>query len=118
MYGTDTLEGNVTLTYDGTPDMSKAGSAVIKISGTLANDNYTITYVDGKLTVNRRSFGGGSSSSNSSGNTISTSGKSDNGSISTDKPTAKKGDTVTVTVTPQDGYKLDKLIVTDSKEAL
>ena len=115
MYGTDTLEGNVTLTYDGTPDMSKAGSAVIKISGTLANDNYTITYVDGKLTVNRRSFGGGSSSSNSSGNTISTSGKSDNGSISTDKPTAKKGDTVTVTVTPQDGYKLDKLIVTDSK---
>ena len=99
MYGTDTLEGNVTLTYDGTPDMSKAGSAVIKISGTLANDNYTITYVDGKLTVNRRSFGGGSSSSNSSGNTISTSGKSDNGSISTDKPTAKKGDTVTVTPT-------------------
>lgn len=115
MYGTDTLEGNVTLTYDGTPDMSKAGSTVIKISGTLANDNYTITYVDGKLTVNRRSSGGGSSSSNSSGNTISTSGKSDNGSISTDKPTAKKGDTVTVTVTPQDGYKLDKLIVTDSK---
>ena len=115
MYGTDTLEGNVTLTYDGTPDMSKAGSTVIKISGTLANDNYTITYVNGKLTVNRRSFGGGSSSSNSSGNTISTSGKSDNGSISTDKPTAKKGDTVTVTVTPQDGYKLDKLIVTDSK---
>ena len=45
MYGTDTLEGNVTLTYDGTPDMSKAGSTVIKISGTLANDNYTITYV-------------------------------------------------------------------------
>ena len=115
MYGSDTLEGNVTLTYDGTPDMSKAGSAVIKISGTLANDNYTITYVDGKLTVNRRSSGGGSSSSNSSANTISTSGKSDNGSISTDKPTAKKGDTVTVTVTPQDGYKLDKLIVTDSK---
>ena len=115
MYGSDTLEGNVTLTYDGTPDMSKAGSAVIKISGTLANDNYTITYVDGKLTVNRRSSGGGSSSSNSSANTISTSGKSDNGSISTDKPTAKKGDTVTVTVTPQDGYKLDKLIVTDEK---
>ena len=115
MYGTDTLEGNVTLTYDGTPDMNKAGSTVIKISGTLANDNYTITYVDGKLTVNRRSFGGGSSSSNSSGNTISTSGKSDNGSISTDKPTAKKGDTVTIIVTPESGYKLDKLTVTDSK---
>lgn len=115
MYGTDTLEGNVTLTYDGTPDMSKAGSAVIKISGTLANDNYTITYVNGKLTVNRRSSGGGSSSSNSSANAISTSGKSDNGSISTDKPTAKKGDTVTIIVTPESGYKLDKLTVTDSK---
>lgn len=115
MYGTDTLEGNVTLTYDGTPDMSKAGSTVIKISGTLANDNYTITYVNGKLTVNRRSSGGGSSSSNSSANAISTSGKSDNGSISTDKPTAKKGDTVTIIVTPESGYKLDKLTVTDSK---
>ena len=115
MYGTDTLEGNVTLTYDGTPDMNKAGSTVIKISGTLANDNYTITYVNGKLTVNRRSSGGGSSSSNSSANAISTSGKSDNGSISTDKPTAKKGDTVTIIVTPESGYKLDKLTVTDSK---
>ena len=115
MYGTDTLEGNVTLTYDGTPDMSKAGSTVIKISGTLANDNYTITYVNGKLTVNRRSSGGGSSSSNSSANAISTSSKSDNGSISTDKPTAKKGDTVTIIVTPESGYKLDKLTVTDSK---
>ena len=74
MYGTDTLEGNVTLTYDGTPDMSKAGSTVIKISGTLANDNYTITYVNGKLTVNRRSSGGGSSGSGSMGSVDITTG--------------------------------------------
>ena len=32
-----------------------------------------------------------------------------------DKTSAKQGDTVTITVTPNDGYKLDKLTVTDAK---
>ena len=68
------------------------------------------------LTVSARSSsGGGSSAGSSSANAVSTSGKSDNGSVSADKSTAKKGDTVAITVTPDAGYELGKLTVTDSK---
>ena len=55
-----------------------------------------------------------SSSSSSTSNTVSASTAS-NGKISLDKSTAKKGDTVTVTVTPDAGYQLDKLTVIDAK---
>ena len=55
-----------------------------------------------------------SSSSSSTSNTVSASTAS-NGKISLDKSTAKKGDTVTVTVTPDAGYQLDKLTITDAK---
>ena len=55
-----------------------------------------------------------SSSSSSTSNTVSASTAS-NGKVSLDKSTAKKGDTVTVTVTPDAGYQLDKLTVTDAK---
>ena len=41
--------------------------------------------------------------------------KSDNGSVSIDKASASKGSTVTVTVKAKDGYKLDKLTITDAK---
>ena len=41
--------------------------------------------------------------------------KSDNGSVSIDKTSASKGSTVTVTVKAKDGYKLDKLTITDAK---
>ena len=55
-------------------------------------------------------------SSGSSSNptySVTTPSKSENGKVSLDKSTAKKGDTVTVTVTPDAGYQLDKLTVTD-----
>ena len=55
-----------------------------------------------------------SSSSSSTSNTVSASTAS-NGKVSLDKSTAKKGDTVTVTVTPDAGYKFDKLTITDAK---
>ena len=55
-----------------------------------------------------------SSSSSSTSNTVSASTAS-NGKASLDKSTAKKGDTVTVTVTPDAGYQLDKLTITDAK---
>lgn len=44
---------------------------------------------------------------------VTTPSKSENGKVSLDKSTAKKGDAVTVTVTPDAGYQLDKLTVTD-----
>ena len=55
-----------------------------------------------------------SSSSSSASNTVSASTAS-NGKVSLDKSTAKKGDSVTVTVTPDAGYQLDKLTITDAK---
>ena len=92
LVGADTLSGTVTLTYEQTPDMSKAGEIAINITGTLSNDNYEITYVSGTLTVSRQSSsdsgfssggsgGGGGSSSGGSGN-------NDNTNQPKDKPQA------------------------------
>ena len=54
-----------------------------------------------------------SSSSSNPTYSVTTPSKSENGKVSLDKSTAKKGNTVTVTVTPDAGYQLDKLTVTD-----
>lgn len=58
------------------------------------------------------------SSNSSSGSTITnavSASTASNGKVSLDKSTAKKGDTVTITVTPDTGYELGKLTVTDAK---
>ena len=79
LVGADTLSGTVTLTYEQTPDMSKAGEIAINITDTLSNDNYEITYVSGTLTVSRQSSSdGGSSSGGSGGGGGSSSGGSGN----------------------------------------
>lgn len=80
-----------------------------------ATQTFTITE-NTTITANfteHRSSGGGSSSSSSSSNV--TASKADNGLVALDKTSASKGSTVTVTVKPETGYKLDKLTVTDSK---
>ena len=59
-------------------------------------------------------YKGSSHHSSSTSNPVSASTAS-NGKVSLDKSTAKKGDTVTVTVTPDAGYQLDKLTITDAK---
>ena len=74
--------------------------------------NYTAADSTCTVSVTRRSSSSGSSSSNPT-YSVSTPSKSENGKVSLDKSTAKKGDTVTVTVTPDAGYQLDKLTVTD-----
>ena len=58
--------------------------------------------------------GDGAAVSTSPNNEISASAAS-NGKVSLDKHTAKKDDTVTITVTPDAGYKLEQLTVTDAK---
>ena len=111
LVGKDKLDGNVTLSYDPTPDMSKTGELAIKFTGTLANDNYTINYADGKLSItNRPSSGGGSYTPTYP---VSTPSKTENGSVSSNVKNASKGDTVTITVKPDSGYVLDDLTVTD-----
>lgn len=54
----------------------------------------------------------GSSSSNPT-YSVTTPSKSENGGVAVSLKNARKGDTVTVTVTPDAGYQLDKLTVTD-----
>lgn len=54
-----------------------------------------------------------SSSSSNPTYSVSTPSKSENGGVAVSTKNARKGDTVTVTVTPDAGYQLDKLTVTD-----
>ena len=58
----------------------------------------------------RRSSGGGSSSPSYS---VTTPGKTENGTVTVSPRSAKKGDPVTITVKPDSGYRLDDLTVTD-----
>ena len=93
LVGADTLSGTVTLTYAQTPDMSKTGKTTINITGTLSNDNYKITYVQGTLTVSDRpsSGGGGSSSGGPDGGGGSSSGGSGNSGNTSQPDTGKPG---------------------------
>ena len=93
-------------------DNSKAGTYTITVSGPKDITNYTITYVSGTLTVSRRSSGSSSSSSEKT-YAVSTE-KSKNGSVKLSDAKAAKGDTVTITVKPDDGYVLDTLTVVDA----
>ena len=92
LVGADTLSGTVTLTYEQTPDMSKAGEIAINITDTLSNDNYEITYVSGTLTVSRQSSSDGDSSSGGSGggggSSSGGSGNNDNTNQPKEKPQA------------------------------
>ena len=58
----------------------------------------------------RRSSGGGSSSPSYS---VTTPGKTENGTVTVSPRSAEKGDTVTITVKPDGGYQLNELTVTD-----
>ena len=58
----------------------------------------------------RKSSGGGSSSPSYS---VTTPGKTENGTVTVSPRSAEKGDTVTITVKPDSGYQLDDLTVTD-----
>ena len=61
LFGEDALTGDIKLTYvdasgtEITPDTTKVGQAIIRASGlTAPNGNYTVVFVDGKLTVDER----------------------------------------------------------------
>ena len=61
MFGEDALTGDITLTYvdasgtEITPDTTKVGKVIIRAGGlTAPNDNYTVVFADGKLTVDER----------------------------------------------------------------
>ena len=121
LFGEDTLTGEVTLKYDPEkPDMTKTGEAAIKISGTLANDNYDVAYADGELTITTRPSSGGSSGGGSSTTKTETTNNPDG---STTKTETKSDGTVVETTTNKDGSttktetKKDGSSVTENKDA-
>ena len=109
-----TCDNNITVTEkDGKytaqlPNATKDYTFTAKYTGM---DNYNDVEKSCKVSV---TYKGSSHHSSSTSNTVSASTAS-NGKVSLDKSTAKKGDTVTVTVTPDAGYQLDKLTITDAK---
>ena len=61
LFGEDALTGDITLTYvdaggtEITPDTTKVGQTILRAGGlTAPNDNYTVVFADGKLTVDER----------------------------------------------------------------
>ena len=66
--------------------------------------------IPGGLVITKVSSGSSSSNPTYS---VTTPSKSENGGVAVSSKNARKGDTVTVTVTPDAGYQLDKLTVTD-----
>ena len=106
LLGQDALTA-VTLTYGETPDTSKTGSYTIDISAVQAN--YDITTVPGTLTIAPRPSSGGGSTTYP----INTPDKTENGTVTVSRRYAERGDTVTITVKPDDGFKLDELTVID-----
>lgn len=79
------------------------------------SDGYAVRAdVELRFTVTRQS-GGGSGGSSGSGNYGITVSRPAHGTVTLSHSTAVSGATVTITVTPDEGYQLDTLTVTDSK---
>ena len=117
-------EGNVGVTCDN-DDITVTNNNDGTFTATLPNQTKTYTFTanytgatnynndnSAKCTVAVTHHSSGSSSSNPT-YSVTTPSKSENGGVAVSSKNARKGDTVTVTVTPDAGYQLDKLTVTD-----
>ena len=78
------------------------------------SDTYTAASTSYTVSVTRKSSGSSSSSSGSSGSYAVSAPSTKNGDVTVSPKNASKGDRVTVTVTPDKGYELDKLTVKDA----
>ena len=94
------------------PNATKDYTFTAKYTGT---GNYNDVEKTCVVKVTRKSSHSSSSGSSTTPTNIVSASTASNGKVALDKSTAKKGDTVTVTVTPDAGYQLDKLTVTDAK---
>lgn len=111
-----TCDNGITVTEnkDGTftavlPNETKAYTFKASYAG---DDNHKEATDICQVSVTRRSSSGGSSSSDRSYAVSAPSAK--NGDVTVSPKNASKGDRVTVTVTPDKGYELDKLTVKDA----
>ena len=78
------------------------------------SDTYTAASTSCTVSVTRKSSGSSSSSSGSSGSYAVSAPSTKNGDVTVSPKNASKGDRVTVTVTPDKGYELDKLTIKDA----
>ena len=127
-----TLQDAVNVVQNGgTIELLAAGSATVsrEITFTITGDfkaeitadsGYKLTQNGNTYTITEKSTSGGashpeagSSSSSSDRYQIDKPSNVENGSIKVSDSKAEKGDTVTITVTPDEGYELDKLAVYD-----
>lgn len=86
------------------PSTDTSGNTDTPGTDTPGTDTPPNTSSDYNYTPSRPSYGVGDSN-----------GTVDHGSWSTDKSSAGKGDTVTITATPDDGYQVDKVTVRDTQ---
>lgn len=111
----------IVLTQDCDEKISVSGKSVtIDLGGyTYNKDKITLgsrcsmSVSDGKITITYSAPSGGGSSSSSSGDYTVSVENSKHGTVTVSPKRADKGDTVTITVKPDNGYELDELTVTD-----
>ena len=108
----DTLGGTVVLAYASEPDMTKPGTTAITVSGVTVSENYILRTAEGTLTVSSKSSPSGGITPVAS-YPVNLPETVENGSISSSGKRASKGSAVTITVTPDSGFVLDDLTVTD-----
>ena len=89
------------------PNQTKTYTFTARYAG---DDNHAEASNTCRVSVTRHTS---SSSSSNPTYSVTTPSKSENGGVAVSSKNARKGDTVTVTVTPDAGYQLDKLTVTD-----
>ncbi|MBO2527641.1 MAG: hypothetical protein CW335_05640, partial [Clostridiales bacterium] len=106
LVGDDALTTAPVLTTDA--NMYRVGAYTITASGADAGDNYSITYVNGTLTVKNYPYIPQPTYD------VETADDITGGEVSASKKIAYRGDTITITVTPNAGYELTALTVTDS----
>ena len=78
-----------------------------------ATDNYKEVTATADFVIAQATHHSSGSSSSNPTYSVTTPSKSENGGVAVSSKNARKGDVVTVTVTPDAGYQLDKLTVTD-----
>ena len=103
-----TVTKNENGTFSATlPNQTKTYTFTARYAG---DDNHAEASNTCQVSVTRHTS---SSSSSNPTYSVTTPSKSENGGVAVSTKNARKGDTVTVTVTPDAGYQLDKLTVTD-----
>lgn len=91
---------------------TNVGSYMVKATFP-ATENYEETAATADFVIAQATHHSSSSSSSNPTYSVTTPSKSENGGVVVSLKNARKGDAVTVTVTPDAGYQLDKLTITD-----